>query len=648
MKLTLVEKIINRHALDKNRRTPLRSGDIAIVRPKHVMTHDNTSAIMEKFFRMGGVRVSDPRQPVIALDHDVQSRTQETLQKYTRIKQFADEQGIDFYPAGTGIGHQIMMEQGYLKPGSLVVASDSHANLYGAAGSLGTSIVRTDAAAIWKTGKMWWQVPPVVKCTLTNALRPGVSGKDIILALCGHFNSGEVLNHAVEFDGDSLSTLGMDDRMAIANMTTEWGAVAGLFPVDDVLRDYLSRRPRREPYEHASSQWTELRADGNATYAAEIEIDLATIVPHVAGPNELTTETPIPVLEARKIPIHKAYILSCVGGRVSDLQAAARVLEHGSVAANVELYVAAASAETQRQLEQSGHWQTLIDAGANVLPAACGPCIGLGRGLVAEGEVAISATNRNFRGRMGHPDGQVYLASPAVVAASALAGHICAPSTFESRRPRARVRALAPTVPALRPKAIKVLDGFPRTIESTAVFLPKNNITTDEIYAGRWTYRDDISPDHMAKVAFENYHGAFTSVWRKGDIIIAGHNFGAGSSREQAVTVLKIMGVPCVVAASFNATYLRNAIGNAFLCITCPQLVDHLLGAENQPDRRSIVRVSSVLVDFASSIITLSGREFPFVPLHPVAQAIIAAGGIERFWRQTAPADTDAFKSNHE
>src|SRR5438045_5611799 len=206
------------------------------------MTHDNTGAVIPKFKQIGATAIADPGQPVFAIDHDIQNVTPKNLEKYAKIEAFAAEHGIDFYPPGTGISHQVMVEQGYVVPGALVVASDSHSNLYGGAAALGTPVVRTDAASIWATGVTWWQVPKVAKVVLKGKLSPGVTGKDVIIALCGLFNKDEVLNHAVEFMGDGVADLPMSARMTIANMTTEWGALDGVFPFDQVTVNYLRSR----------------------------------------------------------------------------------------------------------------------------------------------------------------------------------------------------------------------------------------------------------------------------------------------------------------------------------------------------------------------------------------------------------------------
>src|SRR6187200_462358 len=309
MQLTLVEKIAGRHADGLAAGTVVRSGDFISIRPRHVMTHDNTGAVIPKFKQIGATSVADPAQPVFAIDHDIQNTSPENLAKYAKIEAFAHEHAIDFYPAGTGISHQVMVEQGYVVPGAMVVASDSHSNLYGAVAALGTPVVRTDAASIWATGVTWWQVPKVANVVLKGTLSPGVVGKDVIIALCGLFNEDEVLNHAVEFVGDGVAHLPMSARMTIANMTTEWGALAGVFPFDEVTVNYLRSRvpvvtnPSRPGTRGAKSRsgytnedidswWknrNELSADPDAYYAIELELDLGTVVPHVSGPNEVKT-----------------------------------------------------------------------------------------------------------------------------------------------------------------------------------------------------------------------------------------------------------------------------------------------------------------------------------------------------------------------
>ena len=285
-----------------------------------------------------------------------------------------------------------MVEEGYAYPNTLVVASDSHANMYGGVGCLGTPVVRTDAAAIWGTGNTWWQVPPVTRVTLHNTLPRGATGKDVIIALCSLFSKDEILNHALEFDAstETLANLSVDDRLSIANMTTEWGALSALFPVDRVTLDWLYNRAhtlkkRHGTHGHPRHSLKALkaletdsvnRADPGASYAAQLSLDLASVEPHIAGPNTVKQASSLSAISSKNIPIQKAYLVSCVNSRASDLKAAAEVVKGHSVAPGVEFYVAAASSEVQAESELTGDWATLLAAGAKPLPAGCGPCIG--------------------------------------------------------------------------------------------------------------------------------------------------------------------------------------------------------------------------------------------------------------------------------
>jgi homoaconitate hydratase len=542
---TIVEKIAQAHMSEGPSR-PLRSGDFLSIRPYHVMTHDNTSAVMKKFKAIGAKKVHDPSQPVITADHDIQNREESNLAKYRSMEVFAREQEIDFYAPGTGIGHQIMVEKGYVLPGTFVVASDSHSNMYGALGAIGTPVVRTDAAAIWATGEFWWQIPRTVQVVLQGALAPGSTGKDVIVTLCGLYNQEEVLNAAVEFTGPGVASLSMDARLSIANMSTEWGTLVGWFPVDEVTLRYLEERNRelraqgvRRISEEEFEQWRRNppAPDEDARYAARITLNLEEVTPHVSGPDTVQVMQSIAEIAKKKVAIHKAYLVSCVNSRLEDLEAAARVLQGKKVAAGVQLYLAAASRAVQEEAEKRGVWQTLLEAGANPLPSGCGPCIGLGAGLLEAGEVGISATNRNFKGRMGSRDAQCYLGSPEVVAASAVAGYICGQAEAGHRDLKKRFEQLA--MGSAAAEEIEILPGFPQRVQGRLVFLPQDNLNTDGIYGKDYTYREDMTPELMARVVMENYDPQFAERTQAGDVVVGGFNFGTGSSREQAVTALK-------------------------------------------------------------------------------------------------------------
>ncbi len=625
---TVVEKIAERHLADGAPSHPLRTGDYVSIRPRHVMTHDNTAAVMKKFEGLGVPRIPDPRQPVFTLDHDIQNTSEGNLSKYRAIEAFAREQGVDFHPAGSGIGHQIMVEEGYVVPGSFVVASDSHSNMYGALGAVGTPVVRTDAAAIWAAGTFWWQIPRTVQVVLEGALPGGVSGKDVIVALCGLYNHGEVLNAAVEFAGPGVASLSMEARLTISNMSTEWGALVGWFPVDaatcafmKTVQERLAARGLERFRDQDLAAWaaSPLGPDPDADYAGRIVLDLSALTPHVSGPDTVQAMTSLAELDARNVAIDKAYIVSCVNSRLEDLTAAARVLAGKHVAEGVELYLAAASRRVQEAAEASGVWATLLEAGARPLPPGCGPCIGLGAGLLEPGEVGISATNRNFKGRMGSREAQCYLASPEVVAASAVAGRITGPGKLSHRKLTPRFQELESAAPEA-PARVEILDGFPERVTGRLVFLPPDNLNTDGIYGKDYTYREDMTREDMARVVMENYDPGFGGKVRPGDVVVGGFNFGTGSSREQAVTALQAKGIPLVVAGDFSQTYLRNAFNNGFVCIESPKLVRRLREQFADPiaaGERTLVPGEELEVDFTTGNHPVAGRDLPVPsPLH--------------------------------
>jgi homoaconitate hydratase len=412
----------------------------------------------------------------------------------------------------------------------------------------------------------------------------------------------------------------MDERLTISNMTTEWGALVGYFPVDlttlEWYEDALHRLESRtfasptidaipHPPEHPrinrrrldALRATPLASDPGAQYSSHLIFDLSTLVPHVSGPNSVKVSTPLSILQDAHIPIQKAYLVSCTNSRVSDLAAAAAVMKGNRVADGVDFYVAAASSEVQAASEQRGDWDVLVAGGAKVLPAGCGPCIGLGVGLLKEGETGISATNRNYKGRMGDPKALAYLASPAVVAASAIKGYICSPDPFDED---VKTRAGAPKHSishAERSSAAAtevnevVLPGFPAKFSGPLLFAPQDNLNTDGIYPGKYTYQDDITLEKQAQIVMENYDPSFAGLVasllrqqpttaapdaHEGVILVSGYNFGTGSSREQAATALKAAGVPLVLAGSFGDIFKRNAINNGLVCIEAPALLAEL------------------------------------------------------------------------
>ncbi len=654
MTQTLIEKIVQKHAVGLEPEHVVKSGDFISIQPAHVMTHDNTGAVMGKFKAIGASKMENSRQPVFTLDHNVQDKSETNLKKYAGIEAFGKEMGVDFYPAGRGIGHQIMCEEGYAWPGTMVVASDSHSNMYGGLGCLGTPVVRTDAAALWATGRTWWQVPLITMVELTGKLQKGVTGKDVIITLCGLFNKDEVLNHVLEFTGDGIADLSIDERLTIANMTTEWGALAGVFPTDDVtiqwLRDradFIGKRglegvisdtdgengvhPRLNSDRINELENNPPMADKNAFYSKEIKLNLNSVSPHISGPNHVKTMTSLHDAVGKNIKIDKAYLVSCVNSRVEDLAEAAKTIKGNQVASHVEFYIAAASSEVQAESETRGDWQALVDAGATPLPPGCGPCIGLGIGLLGPGEVGISATNRNFKGRMGDPTAEAYLASPSVVAASAIAGKIAPPFEFDNQCPIGNITENEK--PKFEESSVSLLDGFPEIMQGEIIFCHQDNLNTDGIYPGKYTYIDDFTPEQMAEVVMENYDPEFGKIVEKGDIIVGGYNFGTGSSREQAATSLIYRGIQMVMAGSFSQTYKRNAINNGFLVIEVPELLADLK-SEFGETKLSVKTAWIMQVDFKNCNISIGEKKYPINPVGAAAQELILTKGLENWVKE--------------
>ncbi|KAI5866748.1 mitochondrial Homoaconitase [Durotheca rogersii] len=658
---TITEKIVQRHAVGLAPGKKVRQGDFVTLRPKCIMTHDNGWPVLKKFTEIGASKIHDSRQVVMTLDHDVSNESESNLTKYRLLEEFAHKHGCFFSGKGQGIGHQRVIEEGFSWPGAVTVASDSHSNMYGAVGSLGTPVVRSDAASIWATGTTWWQVPPVIKVNLTGVLPIGVSGKDIIVALCGLFNKDEALNHCIEFAGSeqTLASIPVDDRLCVSNMTTEWGALSGLFPVDDVLISWYRAKASTAAMLNSSTKErinheridklleNRLTADSGAIYAKELYLNLSTLSPMVAGPNSVRIITPITKLEAEGIAINKCFLISCTNARASDIRRAARVfLEAGAdgkaakVASGVKFYLAAASLAEQRTAEEAGDWQILLDAGAQPLISGCGPCIGLGPGILEDGETCISSSNRNFKGRMGSTAALAYLASPEIVAASAIRGKIAGPGWYQKPEGVEKViigegsgdhivdqtrsfenafdklindiegmvaaaegaegaeGAEDATEQQSQPSAsneetlTEILPGFPDMVEGEIIFCDNDNINTDGIYPGEYSqscflispinkYKgkytyQDVSREKMAGVCMENYDPEFQTIAKIGDILVSGFNFGCGSSREQAATAILAKQIPLVIAGSFSNIFSRNSINNALMSIEMPDLVRHL------------------------------------------------------------------------
>jgi len=394
-------------------------GQIVTVRPEHLLTHDNTSAIVGKVTKdLETYGLVNRELPVIAIDHVVPAVDEKTAIGHAQIRAFAKAYGVrHFFDVGEGVCHQLMVEKGLALPGMLLLGSDSHTCMYGALNAFATGIDRTEAAVLMLTGETWLKVPETIKVTLSGPFPRGVMGKDLVLKIIGDIGADGANYQAVEFHGD-LEKLSMDDRFTVANMGIEMGAKIAVFPGDSATRAYLEEHARGASYEFV---W----ADPDATYGCGLSFDLSKLEPVVARPH--TVDNVAPVSEVKGLPVNQALLGTCTNGRLSDLRAAASILKGRKVATGVRLLVLPASRSILQAAMADGTLQALVEAGAMVAPPGCGPCLGAHQGLLAPGERCISSSNRNFKGRMGSKDAEVFLGSPLTVAASALTGVLTDP-----------------------------------------------------------------------------------------------------------------------------------------------------------------------------------------------------------------------------
>ena len=414
--MTITEKILAAHAgLDE-----VAPGQLINCSLDIVLANDVTAPIaIREFANIGVDSVFDATKVVLVPDHYTPNKDIKSAEQAKIMRDFVRAQGIThYYEIGCmGVEHALLPEQGVVGPGDVIIGADSHTCTYGALGAFATGVGSTDAAAGMATGEAWFKVPASMKFNLTGRLGPWVSGKDIILHIIGMIGVDGALYQAMEFTGDTIERLGMDDRMTICNMAIEAGGKSGIIAVDDTTRAYVEGRFERTPVEYFS--------DPDAEYARVYEIDASAIVPTVAWPH-LPSNTRA-AAESREVFVDQVVIGSCTNGRIEDLRIAASILKGRKAAESVRLIIIPATQEIYRQAMHEGLFDIFLDANAAVSTPTCGPCLGGHMGILAAGERALATTNRNFVGRMGDPTSEVYLASPAVAAATAVAGHIAVP-----------------------------------------------------------------------------------------------------------------------------------------------------------------------------------------------------------------------------
>ena len=413
---TLSEKILGAKAGRE-----VKAGDVVTVSPDYVLSHDNSAAIIGEFKKIGLAKVKSPDKIVIVLDHIVPASEEKYAQNHKTIREFAAAQGLDkFFDIQHGVCHQVFTENGLALPGKLIVGSDSHTTSYGALGAFAAGIGRSEAASIWATDEIWLRVPETLKFVFSGKLPAGVSAKDVVLFIIGREGADGADYKAVEFTGPAASHFSIASRFTMANMAAEMGAKNGYFPPDDETLRWLAARTKEKI--------TPVVSDPEAQYSKVLEFDLSGFVPQVACPHTVDNVKPVTEVEGR--PFHQALIGTCTNGRLEDLESAAKILKGKKVHPRVRVLILPASREVYLEAMNKGLLAELSEAGCVLLNPGCGPCLGAHLGILAAGEVCLSTANRNFKGRMGARDSEIYLASPATVAASALEGKITDPRKY--------------------------------------------------------------------------------------------------------------------------------------------------------------------------------------------------------------------------
>lgn len=408
---TFTEKIL---ALKSGKKSTV-AGEIVTVSPDIVLSHDNTAAISKKFKQIGVKTVKYPGKIVVPLDHCVPAASEKYASNHKIIREFVKEQAIEnFYDINTGVCHQILPEKGHVLPGTLILGADSHTTTYGAFGAFSAGIGRSEVASIWATDKIWLKVPETIKINIKGKIPLGVYPKDIILYIIGNLGADGVLYKAVEFSGNVIEGMNISGRMTLCNMSVEMGAKNGYVEPDEKTIQWLSSRTG-EKYEI-------IKSDSDANFEKVINFEVDELQPQIACPH--TVDNVKSVSEVKGIKIDQALIGTCTNGRIEDLKIASEVLKGRKISKNTRLLVFPASMEVYAEAMELGIFQELVKSGAVIMNPGCGPCLGAHEGVLAPGEICLSTANRNFKGRMGCKEAEVYLASPATVAASALCGEI--------------------------------------------------------------------------------------------------------------------------------------------------------------------------------------------------------------------------------
>lgn len=552
---TIIEKILASHA-GKEKVWP---GDIVEIVIDTRVARDFGGANVVGHLRENHLSVNNPAVTFFTFDCNPTGSDQKYAANQHICRQFARENGITVYDINAGIGTHILIDEGLVQPGSTAVSTDSHANILGAIGAFGQGMGDMDVAAIWAHGKTWFKVPPSIKIEFIGTCPREITAKDIVLNLLNRFGANTLLGAAVELSGDLIDSLSLDARITIASMATEMGAIIFLIPPDDKISSYCS--------EKCGKQSIPVLADRNAHYEAVYSVDVSKFTEMVSLPGNPENTVPISKVKGKKID--SGFIGSCTNGRMEDMRTAARILKGKRVAPGVILKIVPATASIWQQCLEEGLLRIFLEAGALVSNPGCAGCAAGQVGQNGPGEVTLSTGNRNFPGKQGK--GDVYLSSPAIVAASAVAGYITQPGEIPAK-PATYYSPHIPEKIITRNSEQKPAAEKPMVVEGRVWIIDRDNIDTDMIFHNRHltiTKREEMGQFALGNLAgFED----FSKNARPGDIIITGKNFGAGSSRQQAVDCFIALGIQCIIAESFAPIYERNAINAGFPIMSCPDI----------------------------------------------------------------------------
>jgi homoaconitate hydratase family protein/3-isopropylmalate dehydratase small subunit len=552
MAMTLLEKILAAHS----KYAVVHPGEIADIEIDSRVARDFGGANVVKNLKDFGLSINDPARTFFTFDCNPTGSDQKYAVNQHTCRLFAREQGIKVFDIDAGIGTHILIEEGYVYPGSTAVSTDSHANILGSIGAFGQGMGDMDIAAAWHNGKVWFKIPQSVKIIFEGKIPSDVSSKDVVLNLLKIFGANSLLGYSIEIYGQSVDELNLDDRITISSMATEMGAIIILFAPSKAIVDYCSKRSK--------APFVPVFADSDAHYENIFTIDVTAFKPMVSRPGE--PHDTVNVAEVTGKKIDSAFIGSCTNGRMNDMTRVASILKDRKVAPGVVLKIVPATDDIWKQCLEEGLIEIFKKAGALVSNAGCAGCAAGQVGQNGQGEVTISTGNRNFPGKQGK--GSVYLASPEIVAASAIAGYICTPENIPDK-PLLFISPAKPSDSVAGNQTRKSISEKDSIIEGRIWIIPKDNIDTDMIFHNRYLAITDLK--EMGQYTFDNLKGFedFSKKARSGDIVITGKNFGCGSSRQQAVDCFAAMGIQAIIAESFGAIYERNAINAAFPVIIC-------------------------------------------------------------------------------